>query len=362
MFSPLDWGLGHTTRSIPILQFMNVLGWEIVIACDDRQKKILSDAVPGARFTYLKGYGISYGNSGIYTILKIIFQIPGIFFTIRTEHARLKRIISRENPDLILSDNRYGFFGRHIPSILIIHQLTIRTGLGKWVDRPVNYIHQRLLQRFSACWIPDVAGEDSLAGMLSKPFQSKSTQPIYYLGGISRFKTGKAHAIAKDLILILLSGPEPQRSILERIITKQLPFGDYRFIILRGGVSVPFPVPENERIQCYDHLPADKLQELLTSASYVVSRAGYTSIMDHLKLGCRSILIATPGQEEQVYLAHHVHEKKWAYTTEQKDLSLQNAINEAAHFPFIKIPSRVYEMMEDTILQSLKDIGCIPKS
>jgi UDP-N-acetylglucosamine transferase subunit ALG13 len=340
---------------------MNVLGWEIVIACDDRQKKILSEAVPQAQFIHLKGYGISYGNSGIYTILKIILQIPRIIYAMRSENTRLKEIISLEKPDLILSDNRYGFFNRQIKSILIIHQLTIKTGMGKLVDRQVNHIHQRLLQRFSACWIPDVTGEDSLAGALSKPLNGNSLQPLYYLGGLSRFKIRQAHAIENELILILLSGPEPQRSILERMVTRQLPFGNYRFIILRGGVTVPMPISDNERIQFYNHLPSDKLQELLTSAAYVISRSGYSSIMDHLKLGCRSILIATPGQEEQVYLADHVKEKKWAYAIEQKNLSLQSAIHEADHFPFVKIPPRVFGMMEDSILQCLKDMGYIPK-
>lgn len=362
MFAPLDWGLGHTTRSIPILRYMRSLGWEVLIACNPLQKKILSDALPDARFLELKGYEVAFGTSRTGTILHILTQIPKFLLRMNAEHEQVQGIVAQEQPDLIVSDNRYGFYCREVPGILITHQLSVRSGLGRWVDRILNIFHRRLINRFSACWIPDVAEEENLAGSLSKSSHENALPRCYYLGGLSRFKTQEKPSLNSGLILILLSGPEPQRSILERSILDQLPFGEYRFVLVRGGATSPDLATDNERVKIYSHLPTDTLEKLLLEAEWVAGRAGYSSIMDYLRLGCRAILIPTPGQAEQEYLADHMQEKKWALSFSQENFNLRQSIEKAKHFTYAKAPSHAFELMETTILQSLNDLERLPVS
>jgi hypothetical protein len=339
---------------------MSELGWDVLIACNALQKKILSEAVPNARFLELEGYGVTYGTSRYGTLLRLLLQVPKLIARIRNEHKALQQIIAHEHPDLIVSDNRYGFYSDVIPSILITHQLTVQTGLGKTMDHIVNKLHQRLLRRFTCCWIPDLPGKENLAGRLSRPFNEHALPRCYYLGGLSRFNRSEGFLSKKGLILVLLSGPEPQRSILEDRILRQIPFGSYQFIIVRGSPAKPSSVTNTERIETYDHLPMNMLGKILTEAEWVVSRSGYSSIMDFLKMGCKPIFIPTPGQAEQEYLAEYMQEKKWALTAEQKNLNLAQLIQMASLFDFKNPPLHAFDRLQEVLLQCLNELDLLP--
>jgi hypothetical protein len=272
--------------------------------------------------------------------------------------------LARERPDAVISDNRYGLYNREIISVFITHQLCIYTGLGKLADRWLQGINYRYIERFSFCWVPDLEEKQGLAGFLSHPGRLPAI-PIRYIGLLSRFERrsnadpgselvpapGLAHGrepTSCDL-LILLSGPEPQRTIFECRVLEQLEGYTGKLILVRGlpgdtaGNKIQWGepgaweagtpvVPPGALV--YDHLPAAALNKVVEGAEWVLCRPGYSSVMDLLKLGKKCIFVPTPGQTEQEYLGSYLAGRGLAYCVPQHGFSLNAALEAAKDFPF----------------------------
>jgi len=181
--------------------------------------------------------------------------------------------------------------------------------IGRWADQKLLKWNYAFIEKFSTCWIADLEGELSIAGLLSHPSGLPSI-PVKYIGILSRFyKSENRHQ--KNALLILLSGPEPQRSEFEDILFGQLSNSTLDTVIVRGLPGSDLPVPFiREGVEVWNHLPSEVLNELLNNSKYIVARSGYSTIMDLLAVKRNAILIPTPGQTEQEYLGHHLHEKK----------------------------------------------------
>ena len=335
LIAMLDWGMGHTTRSSTIIKHLIELNFNVIVCCNSVQKSILVTEFPFIEYHSLKGYGLSYGSSGWGTRLKLILQVPKILIRINQENRWLRQFIREKKPVLIISDNRYGFFSKKIPSILITHQLCIQTGMGHITNKLIGYINIRFMNRFSRCWVPDSETALNAGGILSHP-QIKPSTPVQYLGCLSRFDSCSNLTKTFPDILIILSGPEPQRTILENKVLEQVQSINCQVTLVRGlpGTNVQLAVPAH--VTVHNYLPTRSLNELLCSAQFVISRSGYTSIMDYLKLGVSSILIPTPGQAEQEYLANHLSQQGLAIKMSQKDFSIPKCIEIATSFPFKK--------------------------
>lgn len=331
LISPLDWGLGHTTRCIPLIAGLLSQGCDVVIACNSTQKAILQPEFPGVNFTELEGYNIHYGKNRRATLGRLLFQGPKILTKIKQENHWLRAFLTRQPVDAIISDNRFGLYSPNIPCIFITHQLQIKTGLGAWADHITRRWNYKKIRRFTTCWVPDVAGSPSLAGELSHPVQMPGI-PVQYIGGLSRLAACTTQA--GDTLLIILSGPEPLRTIFESLLLKQLADYKGKVILVRGKPAQEHLPVVPAHCTVHNHVEAKVLRQLICEASMVISRCGYTTVMDLLKLQKRSILVPTPGQSEQEYLALHLQEQGWAYTTPQKGFSLSNALQEAAQFPY----------------------------
>ncbi len=210
LLSPLDWGLGHTTRCIPLIRELIILNCDILIACNSLQKELLLQEFPNLTYVSLPGYNIRYGRKKWSTLAGIFFQIPKILTKIKQENRWLRDFLAQHTVHAVISDNRFGLYDNKVPSVLLTHQLGIKSGLGKWVDALARLMNYRYIKRFTCCWVPDYTGEAALAGQLSNP-RIPPVFPVQYLGNISRiapcFTTGNTHEV-----LIILSGPEPQRS------------------------------------------------------------------------------------------------------------------------------------------------------
>ena len=333
VYAPLDWGMGHTTRSIPIITTLQNLNYKVIIACKSSQKKILSAAFPDLVFKELRGYSITYGRSGWFTTLKIILQIPKILTNIKFEKRWIDQIVTETKPDFIISDNRYGFYNSQVKSILITHQLQIKTGLGKWIDKLVQKQLYKTLQHFSNCWVPDF--EDStinLAGVLSHP-DNLCPIPVTYIGGLSRLRTC-VNEKKNDTILCLLSGPEPQRTLLEMKILQEAPLIKRKIILVRGVTEQVPSISSSPNVTIFNYLDTIELSNYLCEAEFVICRAGYTSIMDFARIGCKALLIPTPGQAEQEYLAERSEEIRFAPFLKQKDFSIKAALQKMALFQY----------------------------
>jgi len=324
LIAPLDWGLGHATRCVPIIRELVDQGARVIIAAAGPQKILLSTEFPGLEMLDLPGYGIRY-QQGFFLKWGLVFRAPSILKQIKRENRWLADLVRSRRLNAVISDNRYGLYHPEVYSVFLTHQLAIRTGLGvifNWIIMKWNY---RLIRKFSACWVPDWPGEISLAGNLSHPSQNPPI-PITYIGILSRLKPSQEEP-EKNSLLVLLSGPEPQRTLFEKSMLAQLADLSIKCTMVRGLPGLESPGSKAmDHIYIINHLPAEELNVLLNVSELILTRSGYSSIMDLVQLGKQAILIPTPGQAEQEYLGHHLREMKWMLSVPQKNFNLKKAI------------------------------------
>lgn len=316
LIAPLDWGLGHATRCIVIIRYLLTLDCEITIAASDKLKILLYNEFPDLRFLALHGYEISYTKSKRLLPFKILWQVPKILKIIRFEHKWLRNVQKTNKFDLILSDNRFGFYSKEIISIFITHQLLIKTNV-RWLDKQLQNVNYRYISFFSACWVPDFESEKNIAGELSHP-ENLPTVPVKYIGPLSRF-TNKEERPINTKWMVIISGPEPQRSIFEKKIFDYASTSTDNFIIVRG---LPDESENNFTLpncKWYNHLNTENMQTAIESCEFIISRCGYTTVMEILSLQKKSVFIPTPGQTEQEYLAKHLLQQQWSYTFQQTE-------------------------------------------
>jgi predicted glycosyltransferase len=350
LLSPLDWGLGHATRCIPIIRALMAQNVEVIIASDGSVETLLRAEFPNLEFLRLAGYEISYGKNKIDLVGKILLQIPRILQVIEEENEWLKNTIENYELDAVISDNRYGLYNEKIYSVFITHQLQIQTGLAI-TDRIVQNINFNYINKFDACWIPDVAAKPGLAALLSHPKRKPQTA-LHYIGWQSRFD----HSIkGKDQhILVMLSGPEPQRTMLEEIIFSQLSLCKQQVVIVRGLPDETELPSLPAHVTVYNHLKAEELQEKIANASFVVARSGYSTVMDLIPWKKKTILVPTPGQTEQEYLADHLVMQSCALSFLQDEFNLQHALEVANIFPYNFPEKTSEEMLQPNISELIK--------
>ena len=230
LVAPLDWGLGHATRCVPVIRDLLNQGSEVWLAGEGAQEKLLREEFSSLPFLPLKGYRVKYGKTGLTG--RLLLQIPSILQSVKEENSWLKEQVSKYKFDAVISDNRYGLYHKAIFSVFITHQLCIKSALGKWSEKLLQKWNYKLIDRFNECWIPDEQGEDNLAGELSHPATLPAI-PVKYIGGLSRFEKNETREI-KDHLLIILSGPEPQRTILENKIIDEVVNYNGTATIVRG--------------------------------------------------------------------------------------------------------------------------------
>jgi len=348
LLAPLDWGLGHATRCIPIIKELLTQDFEVCVAAAGDQKMLLQREFPMLSYIELPGYHIKYDKNRAFTILRLIGSIPKILIRIKEENRWLQQFREQVELDAVISDSRYGLWGKGLYSVLITHQLGIRTGFGPWMDRWVQRLHYRLIGRFSAVWVPDQEEGMGLAGALSHPARMPSP-PTRYIGLLSRMQP--AIAVEPVDLLVLLSGPEPQRTILEQQLWAQLASFQGHVVFVRGlpgGGGMRERLPH---VEIHDHLPAGELNLVLLQARMVVARAGYSTVMDLVRLKKKAILIPTPGQTEQEYLGRYLEGRQIAVCARQEGFSLTEALQRAEKFHYVTVEEKG-TLLREVIAQS----------
>ena len=330
LVAPLDWGLGHATRCIPVINELVSRNCSVWLAADGSSLQLLRRQFPELPFLSLKGYGVFYHNAKSNFKRTIARQIPKIAVAIKQEHHWLKRVMDDHHFDVIISDNRYGLYSQKAVSVFITHQLNIKTGMGNLADKLLQRINYRYIKNFDECWIPDFEGQQNLAGTLSHP----SVLPPHtkYIGALSRF-TRKEESKKYDL-LIVLSGPEPRRTIFEQLLLNELETYNGKVLLVRGLVTGKHPLNTLTKAEVIDFLSSDELNTAIHQSEWVICRSGYTSVMDLVQLEHKAILVPTPGQPEQEYLAQWLHQNNIFYTSTEASFSLQGSLQEATQFPF----------------------------
>lgn len=339
LIAPLDWGLGHATRCIPVINEFLSQGCEVQIASSGDALILLKEEFPDLKFHSIASYGAEYSTS-LPFMVKIILQMPKFLRAIKQEHKETEAIVEREKIDIVVSDNRYGCWSTEIPSIFISHQLNLKAAIFPGL---ANYLQDRAIRKFSTIWIPDNEGNESLSGELTS-----TKLRVKHVGALSRLKWGKS--VNKYDIIAIVSGPEPQRSIFEKIVIRELKQSGKRCLVVRGLPGKNDKTNENET-EVVGHLSAKEMNKAILESELVISRPGYTSIMDLAALGKKVIFIPTPGQPEQEYLATYLERKKIAFTIEQANFNLQAALNNAKGYDGFKRKEKENFLLKETVEQ-----------
>ena len=328
---PLDWGLGHATRDIPLIHEIINAGCDVVIAAEGKHAALLQQEFPALTILPLPGYRIQYAQIGWLFGWKIIQQIPKITKTITYEQKWLQHVVKDYHIDAVISDNRFGLYHKDIPTVFISHQLLIKTPFGGIIEKVLQHLNYKYIRRYSACWIPDYAGANNLSGILAHP---KELPPnTTYLGCLSRFENRPDVPQQYDL-LVLISGPEPQRTNLEKMVLEQVAALPISALIVSGKPGTPEVRQITDRIKQVNHLNAKDLNEAMLASAMVLSRSGYTTLMDLVKLNKKAILVPTPGQSEQEYLGKFLMKKGFFYNVTQGRFRLKEALEATKTFPF----------------------------
>lgn len=341
----LNWGLGHATRCMPIIQHLLKMGIEPILASDGRALLLLQKEYPNLKTIDLPAYNVTYRSENM--MWNIAPQIPKILKAIRQEHKALPQIIKDYQIDAIISDNRFGCYTSTIPSVFITHQVNIKIPFQGGAGF-INYLNRQFIKRYNTCWIPDVPTSPNLAGTLSDATQLENHQ---YIGILSRLKYEKRPK--KYDIAVVLSGPEPQRTFLEKSIIQQLQKTTYKAIVIKGKTDENEHTKPTKYLELYSFLTAKKLNQILLESDVIITRSGYSTLMDLVFLKKKAILIPTPGQTEQEYLATNFHQKGIFYSSTQKNFDLEKAMIQTPNFTGFDWGQQE-DLLEKAIVQFLK--------
>jgi len=322
----LNWGLGHATRCIPIIEALLEENAFVIIAAEGGPLELLKTEFPTLTCVNFPGYNFTYPSKGSME-LQMILSTPKILRGIKSEHNTLDRFIDHYRIDGVISDNRYGLWSKKVKSVFVTHQITIKAnGLFKLLEPILFRINKSYIGKYDECWVPDHEGEKNLSEDLA---HKKVLPNLHYIGSLSRFKKKKStHESSRRYdLMVILSGPEPQRSIFEKIVLDQLSSSSLKALVVQG-------LPEGKiqsqpGVMMFPHLETDKMLEAMKSADMILCRPGYSSIMDLEATGNKAILVPTPGQTEQEYLAKTMMEKGAFYSETQSNFDLARSMEMA---------------------------------
>lgn len=331
IISPLNWGLGHATRCIPIINALLKQNHRVVIASDGAALELLALEFPQLQRESIPSYNITYPEKGS-LLFHVLKMVPRILQTIFKEHQALKELVKKHKADVVISDNRYGMYHRKLKSIYITHQLMIPTPFGAGF---IAGLQSLFLKNFNQIWIPDDPGERNLSGKLSH--NRWVTQQTKYIGVLSRFDDSleavNPNGFSEQLpfYLAVISGPEPERTAFEKLILKRAQESKSRFVVVGGSPNFNQNKSKG-KVTHFPFLKAIHLKWMLENAELIISRAGYSTIMDLVTLGKSAVLIPTPGQIEQEYLMDYLQNLAQFKFVKQDEFDLKKVPSWETHF------------------------------
>ena len=343
---PLDWGLGHAGRCVPLIRALLAAGHTVRLAAAGGALRLLRSAFPELAWHELPGYRVRYSRSAILLLPSLLVQAPAYLHGLRSEARRLQNLLAKHPCDLVISDGRYGLRASGVPSILVTHQIAMRApawpGKG-WAEWALLWLNLKAIARFDRVWIPDWPGGLSLAGALAGPQELGGNRE--WIGPLGRFtppgsgsqSVGSQSACPHIDVAAVISGPEPQRTLFEAELRAALAGIGGTRILVRGQPGKPGPGLADLRkgeLNVFDHLPGDELARVFAGAETVIARSGYTTVMELAVLGtAAAVLVPTPGQTEQEYLVEHLSALGAAVRQTQGRLDLAGAIARARQMP-----------------------------
>ena len=313
LVAPLNWGLGHASRCIPLIhQWLNE-GNQVVLGGDGESLMLLRKHFPKLPYVELAPLHLRYSKSGRQVGAMLIALPKLIRFAIR-DHWRLRILLCKEHFDRVVSDNRFGLYNHRTECVYMTHQLQIRLPKGLRGLEPIAAkFHAHVCAKYNKVWVPDFEDEQqSLAGWLSHPTKGRYGY-IEYIGPLSRFagSAGRTEEKPTYSVVAVLSGLEPQRTLLEQEIINRYIGQKQSVLIVQGLLSRPATSMKRKNITLIPYMDDNRLAQHMMQAERIVARSGYSTIMDLYVLGVlgKAELIPTPGQSEQEYLADRTFQR-----------------------------------------------------
>lgn len=340
LLSTLNWGLGHAMRDIPLIKTLLDHGHDVTIAACGNAFAALQRELPSCRFIESEDYPSPY-SAGRFFLPKLSVYLPVLLSAVAREHRKTGRILSQGHFDLVISDNRLGVYSPHVPSLFITHQLHFHLPPTLW---PVELFASRLNQfhhsKFDRIIVPDnPPGPLSLAGKLSRPDSDVARSRAFFCGILT--STPKQDVPCDLDYLVLISGPEPQRTRLEEILLPMARELDGRSIVLLGIPQTKFRVTRSGDCTIQTYVTSQEKAALMNRTKFVICRSGYTTMMELAEMGKKAALfIPTPGQTEQEYLSWYYERNGWFFSKSQYRLDLPRDISTAREYAgFPEMPS-----------------------
>lgn len=317
LIAPLNWGLGHATRCIPIIKALQENNFIPIIASDGIALELLQKEFPYVQTLKLPSYQIEYAKNGKNFKWKLLKNFPEMIKAIWKEEKKVRKWIKKYDIDGIISDNRLGVFSKKIPSVYMTHQLNVMTGSTTWFT---SILHQHIIKKHDECWVPDFEGTSNLSyklGHIENPdFNLK------YIGALSRMQKKETPKLYD--LMIILSGPEPQRELLEDKLKVEILKYKGSVVFIKGIVEKDQKKEQIDHVTFYNFMNSRQLEQTFNESEIVLCRSGYTTIMDLVKLEKKAYFIPTPGQYEQEYLAKKLKEEGLVPYSKQDNFSIED--------------------------------------
>ena len=317
LVAPLNWGLGHATRCIPIIRELEKNGFTPILASDGVALLLLQKEFPHLQCLKLPSYKIEYVENGANFKWKLLMNSPKMIQAILSEKKIVKKCIAKYTLEGIISDNRLGVYNKKVPSVIITHQLTVLSGRTTWIS---SKLHQFFIKKFEECWVPDLEKLPNLTGKLGH--LKKNSLNLRYLGPLSRLEK-KELPIKYDL-MVILSGPEPQRTYLEKKLKQEVLLFAGKVIFIKGVVEAEQKKEQDGNITYYNFMTSTEIETAYNESEIVLCRSGYTTIMDLAKLEKKAFFIPTPGQFEQEYLAKKMERNGFVPYAKQDNFKIED--------------------------------------
>jgi len=340
LFAVLNWGLGHATRSIPLIQALSEHN-EVFIASTGRSLDLLRQEFPELPYVDFPDYGSHYSKSGYLLIPYLGLQMPIILGRLVKERRRTERLIRQHRLDMVFSDSRFGVYSPTVPSYFITHQLRFPLpGVLRKLEFLSEWYNRYFFQRFTRIFVVDVKERPNLSRDLSHKGKITHHEKLVYLGALSSIKPRET---TEDIdLLISISGPEAARTVFESTIMQQVQSVPGKKMVVLGKPGAPNGYEKLDDLEIYPHVPRERMNELMNRAKLIVTRSGYSTVMELIALGKKAILVPTPGQTEQEYLAEYYQQERMFHVAKQRKLDLKREIAQAQesnnhHLPRIPV-------------------------
>ncbi|MGD0583724.1 MAG: glycosyltransferase [Bacteroidales bacterium] len=321
LICPLEWGLGHAGRMIPVASELIAAGNNVLIGSGTELAELFRNEVDGLKYISFPGFRIRY-SGWLPQYLKIILSAPSFAYHIIKEHRLLKKIIKEYSVDIVISDSRPGLWNKNIKTVFVSHMMRVPCPKAlRFADAAGIALIRKLISRFDYCFIPDLPGELNLSGNLSHGV--KYQQNVRFIGILSRFSLENQEPVnltAKYYCTVILSGPEPQRSMLRNKLAGILERSGKPSVILEGKPGGRSYSVTRGNLLFIDHLPAAEMKKIILGSQHIITRSGYTTLMELVSLQKSALIIPTPGQSEQEYLACLMVERGWFVSASQDSL------------------------------------------